>query len=307
MYDIIIVGGGTAGLSAAIYGVRAGKKVLILEKDVYGGQIINSPEVENYPGIKKISGVEFAKGLYEQATSLGAEFQRGQVTHIEENGAVKEVHVAGSDGTVYEGRSVILATGVKNRPLGVEREKELTGMGVSYCATCDGMFFRGREVAVVGGGNTALEDAIFLSNNCSKVYLIHRRDKFRGEDSQVKILEKKENVEFVFNSVVTKLNGDDMLESVTLKDTLTGEERELPVSGLFVAIGKISNNDDFQEFVKLDETGYVSAAEDCKTDVEGVFAAGDCRTKAVRQLATAAADGAVAALAACGYVEENFD
>ena len=307
MYDIIIVGGGTAGLSAAIYGVRAGKKVLILEKDVYGGQIINSPEVENYPGIKKISGVEFARGLYEQATSLGAEFQRGQVTHIEENGAVKEVHVAGSDGTVYEGRSVILATGVKNRPLGVEREKELTGMGVSYCATCDGMFFRGREVAVVGGGNTALEDAIFLSNNCSKVYLIHRRDKFRGEDSQVKILEKKENVEFVFNSVVTKLNGDDMLESVMLKDTLTGEERELPVSGLFVAIGKISNNDDFQEFVKLDETGYVSAAEDCKTDVEGVFAAGDCRTKAVRQLATAAADGAVAALAACGYVEENFD
>ena len=307
MYDIIIVGGGTAGLSAAIYGVRAGKKVLILEKDVYGGQIINSPEVENYPGIKKISGVEFARGLYEQATSLGAEFQRGQVTHIEENGSVKEVHVAGTDGTVYEGRSVILATGVKNRPLGVEREKELTGMGVSYCATCDGMFFRGREVAVVGGGNTALEDAIFLSNNCSKVYLIHRRDKFRGEDSQVKILEKKENVEFVFNSVVTKLNGDDMLESVMLKDTLTGEERELPVSGLFVAIGKISNNDDFQEFVKLDETGYVSAAEDCKTDVEGVFAAGDCRTKAVRQLATAAADGAVAALAACGYVEENFD
>ncbi len=307
MYDIIIVGGGTAGLSAAIYGVRAGKSVLILEKSVYGGQIINSPEVENYPGIKKISGLEFAKGLYEQATDLGAEFQQGQVVRIEDKKASKIVFVAaGSEKEKqYEAKSVILATGVKNRPLSVEREQQLIGAGISYCATCDGMFFRGRDVAVAGGGNTALEDAVFLSNYCSKVYLIHRRDKFRGEEGLVKILEKKENVEFVMNSTVTGLKGEDMLEAVVLKDTVTGEERELCVSGLFVAIGKISDNDCFEGLVELDETGYIQAAEDCKTDVEGVFAAGDCRTKAVRQLATAAADGAVAALSACEFVELN--
>lgn len=305
MYDIIIVGGGTAGLSAAIYGVRSGKSVLILEKAAYGGQIINSPEVENYPGIKKISGVEFARGLYDQAISLGAEFENGQVIRVEDSDDYKRVFVAGNgeQERCYEARSVILATGVKNRPLGVDREQELIGAGVSYCATCDGMFFRGREVAVVGGGNTALEDAIFLSNYCSKVYVIHRRDKFRGEDSQLQILKQKDNVEFILNSVVVGLKAQGVLEAVELQDTVTGEKTELPVSGLFVAIGKISDNDNFDNLVKLDETGYIHAAEDCKTDVAGIFAAGDCRTKNVRQLATAAADGAVAALAACEYTD----
>lgn len=304
MYDIIIVGGGTAGLSAAIYGVRAGRRVLILEAKNYGGQIINSPEVENYPGIRKISGMEFAKGLYEQATGLGAEFQQGQVIRVEERENCQAVVVSGTDmeEKEYEAKAVILATGARNRPLGVAREQELTGAGVSYCATCDGMFFRGRQVAVAGGGSTALEDAAFLSNYCEKVYLIHRRDQFRGEERLVDNLRQKDNVEFVLNTVVTALLGKDMLEGVRIQDVETKEEKELSVSGLFVAVGQMPDNEDFAGLVSLDDKGYIQAAEDCRTETPGIFVAGDCRTKEVRQLATAAADGAVAALAACEYI-----
>lgn len=309
MYDIIIVGGGTAGLSAAIYGVRAGRKVLILEAKSYGGQIINSPEVENYPGIRKISGMEFAKGLYEQATGLGAEFRQGQVIRVEEQENCRVVVVSGVDKSgsdreeqKYETKTVILATGARNRPLGVAREQELTGAGVSYCATCDGMFFRGRQVAVAGGGSTALEDAAFLSNYCEKVYLIHRRNQFRGEERLVENLRQKENVEFVLDTVVTGLLGETILEGIRIQDVATKEERELAVSGLFVAVGQMPDNKDFAGLVALDEKGYIQAAEDCRTDTPGIFVAGDCRTKDVRQLATAAADGAVAALAACEYI-----
>lgn len=304
MYDIIIIGAGTAGLSAAIYGVRAGKKVLILEEKNYGGQIINSPEIENYPGIRKISGYEFAKNLFEQATELGAEYRQERVTGIKDNGEKKQVlsKAASGEEKNYETRTVILATGVKRRMLGVEREEELVGAGVSYCATCDGMFFRGREVAVVGGGNTALEDAMFLSGYCKKVYVIHRREEFRGEDKMVQNLKEKENVTFLLNSVVTKLQGDKMLEGVLLKDVRTGKEQELKVSGVFVAIGQIPDNEAFADLVETDETGYIQASEDCETKVPGIYTAGDCRTKAVRQLATAASDGAVAALAACEYM-----
>lgn len=304
MYDIIIIGAGTAGLSAAIYGVRAGKKVLILEEKNYGGQIINSPEIENYPGIRKISGYEFAKNLFEQATELGAEYRQERVTGIKDNGEKKQVlsKAASGEEKNYETRTVILATGVKRRMLGVEREEELVGAGVSYCATCDGMFFRGREVAVVGGGNTALEDAMFLSGYCKKVYVIHRREEFRGEDKMVQNLKEKENVTFLLNSVVTKLQGDKMLEGILLKDVRTGKEQDLKVSGVFVAIGQIPDNEAFADLVETDETGYIQASEDCETKVPGIYTAGDCRTKAVRQLATAASDGAVAALAACEYM-----
>lgn len=306
MYDIIIVGGGTAGLSAAIYGVRAGKSVLILEQKNYGGQIVNSPEVANYPGIKQISGFEFAKGLYEQATELGAGFELGRVVRIEDKGDNKIVVTEGASGSekVYEAKTVILATGAKNRPLGVEREEELVGAGVSYCATCDGMFFRGRDVAVVGGGNTALEDAMFLSNYCHKVSVIHRRDQFRGEEKQAEALKAKDNVEFVLNSVVTGLTGETMLEGIRLKNVVTGEETERAVSGLFVAIGQMPDNEAFSELVDIDDKGYIQAAEDCKTATPGIFTAGDCRTKTVRQLATAASDGAVAALAACEWCSQ---
>jgi len=303
MYDIIIVGGGTAGLSAAIYGVRAGKKVLILEKKTYGGQIINSPEVENYPGILRVSGFEFATALYQQATGLGAKYEIGHVVGIEDEKECKKVLVKnGQEEKVYEAKAVILATGAKNRPLGVEREEELIGAGVSYCATCDGMFFRDRDVAVVGGGNTALEDALFLSNYCRQVSVIHRRKEFRGEDKLLESLKEKDNVKFLLDSIVTQLKGNNMLEGIVIENLVSGEGQEMAIDGLFVAIGQMPENEDFTELVSLDGKGYIEATEDCKTKTPGIFTAGDCRTKTVRQLATAAADGAVAALAACEYI-----
>ena len=287
MYDMIIIGAGTAGLSAAIYGVRAGKSVLVLEGENYGGQIINSPEVENYPGIAKISGFEFATGLYEQAQNLGAVIAFEAVSRVEKTGRDFVVY---TDERELPCHSVILATGAKNRPLGLEREMELIGAGVSYCATCDGAFFRNQVTAVVGGGSTALEDAEFLSSYCSKVYLIHRRDAFRGEQWLVENLRKKENVEFVLNSVVTEILGENGVEGIRVKDKVTGEERKLEINGLFVAIGQMPDNHAFEALVELDESGYIRALEDCKTSEPGIFAAGDCRTKTVRQLTTAASE-----------------
>lgn len=299
MYDIMIIGAGTAGLSAAIYGVRAGKSVLLLEEKVYGGQIITTPEVENYPGIRQISGYEFAENLYQQAVGLGAELKYEKAVKIVDNGTEKRIV---TDHGEHVGRSVILATGAKNRHLGVEREEEFTGAGISYCATCDGVFYREKDVAIVGGGSTALEDAGFLSNYCRTVYVIHRRDQFRGEDRLLQALRGKENVRYVLDSQVIRLNGGQRLESVTVKNRKTEEEQEIPVSGLFIAIGQEPDNRSFDDWVELDEGGYIRAGEDCRTKTEGIFTAGDCRTKTVRQLATAAADGAVAALAACAYL-----
>lgn len=300
MHDIIIVGAGVAGLSAAIYGLRAGKSVLLFEEKTYGGQIINTPEIENYPGIKKVSGFEFATNLYEQATELGAEVKYEKVLGIIDNSDKKIVK---TDSGEYETKAVILATGAKNRPLGIDREQELIGAGVSYCATCDGAFFRGKDVAVVGGGNTALEDAQFLSNYCNKVYVIHRRDSFRGETKHVETLKSKPNVEFVLDSNVTKLIGEERLEAIEVGNKKTGDKREISVAGVFVAIGQMPDNEAFDELIATDDYGYIEAGEDCKTGTEGIYVAGDCRTKTVRQLTTAAADGAVAALAACEYLQ----
>ncbi len=302
MHDIVIVGAGVAGLSAAIYGLRAGKSVLLFEEKTYGGQIINTPEIENYPGIKKVSGFEFATNLYEQATELGAEVKYEKVLGIIDNSDKKIVE---TDSGKYEAKAVILATGAKNRPLGIDREQELIGAGVSYCATCDGAFFRGKDVAVVGGGNTALEDAQFLSNYCSKVYVIHRRDSFRGETKHVEALESKSNVEFILDSNVTKLIGEESLEAIEVINKKTGAKQEVQVSGVFVAIGQMPDNEAFDEVVVTDDYGYIEAGEDCKTGTEGIYVAGDCRTKTVRQLTTAAADGAVAALAACEYLQKR--
>ena len=300
MADVIIIGAGPAGLSAAIYVQRAGKSALVLEAMTYGGQIINTPEVENYPGIQKISGFDFATALYEQAVSLGADLVFDRAEKIEKKEELLQVTTAG--GTVYEAKAVILATGAKNRKLGIEREQELTGRGVSYCATCDGAFYKGKPVAVNGGGNTALEDAMFLSNYCSRVYVIHRREGFRGEPQALEALRAKDNVEFVLNATVTGLLGEPKLTGVEVTDKLTGETRVLEVEGLFVAIGQEPENHGFENVVSLDPLGYISAGEDCTTGTPGVFTAGDCRTKAVRQLTTAASDGAVAALAACSYI-----
>ena len=298
-YDIVIVGAGTAGLSAAIYAVRAGKSVIVLEATTHGGQIVNTPEVENYPGIQKISGFEFANNLYKQAKSLGAEAIYEKVIGIEVNGEEKIVHTTKED---YQAKAVILATGAKNRPLGLEHEKEWIGAGISYCAICDGMFYRGKDVAVAGGGNTALENAIFLTNYCRKVYLIHRRDAFRGEEKLLQTLKEKPNVEFVLNANITRLIGEDGVDGVEVEDKNTHEKRVIDVMGLFVAIGQMPENSEFINVVDLDKGGYIEAKEDCKTKTKGIFTAGDCRTKKVRQLATAASDGAIAALAACEYI-----
>lgn len=299
MYDIGIIGGGTAGMTAAIYGQRAGKKTIIIEGGVFGGQITSSPNVENYPGIASVSGSEFSMNLLDQAVKLGAETAMDRVTGIREEDGVKIIETAGKE---YPCRSVILATGVTHRHLGIPNEERLTGAGVSYCATCDGMFFRGRDVAVIGGGSTALQDAEFLSNYCRKVYLIHRRDEFRGEDSIVKRLQGKENVEFILSATVKEIIGDQAVERLIVNSKKSGKEFKLDVSGVFIAVGQIPKNEIFADVVKLDADGFILAAEDCITSRPGIFAAGDCRTKEVRQLTTAAADGAVAALAACKYI-----
>lgn len=299
MYDIGIIGGGTAGMTAAIYGQRAGKRTVIIEGAAFGGQITSSPNVENYPGIASVSGSEFSMNLLDQAMKLGAETVMEQVMGIRDEGAVKVILTTEKE---YPCRSVILATGVTHRHLGVPNEERLTGSGVSYCATCDGAFFRGRDVAVVGGGSTALQDAEFLSNYCRKVYLIHRRDEFRGEERIVKRLEEKENVEFILSATVREIIGDAAVERLILNSKKTGKQFKLEVSGLFIAVGHIPQNDAFADVVKLDGSGFILAAEDCVTSCPGIFAAGDCRTKEVRQLTTAAADGAVAALAACKYI-----
>lgn len=299
MYDIGIIGGGTAGMTAAVYGQRAGKRTVIIEGMNYGGQITVSPKVENYPGIASVSGAEFSMNLLDQAMSLGAETELEEVKGIREEDGIKVIETGGKE---YPCRAVIIATGVTHRHLGLEKEEKLMGAGVSYCATCDGAFFKGKDVAVIGGGNTALQDAGFLSNYCNKVYLVHRRDEFRGEAGLVEPLKKKDNVEFVLSAVVKDILGENVVEGLVLNNKKTGEDFRIPVSGVFVAIGQVPKNEVFQDSVKLDGSGFILAGEDCLTSAPGIFAAGDCRTKEVRQLTTAAADGAVAALAACQYI-----
>ena len=302
MYDIVIIGAGPAGLAAAVYGQRADKKTLLIDAKGYGGQILNTPEIENYPAIKKISGFEFATSLYEQATELGAELAFEKAMGIDLRDGIKVVK---TEENAYKAKTVIIATGAKNRPLGLKREEELTGRGVAYCATCDGAFYRGKHVAVVGGGNTALEDAELLSGLAEQVYLVHRRDSFRGEQTQVRRLLEKDNIEFVLNSTPIEFVGEDKIEGLRIKSTQINEEQVLRVDGVFVAIGQIPDNEAFAELVDLDDRGYVKGGEDCLTNREGIFVAGDCRTKKVRQLATAVSDGAVAALAAVEYINQK--
>ena len=294
IYDMIIVGAGTAGLTAGIYALRTGVKPLILECEVMGGQITLSPCVENYPGIAKISGMEFADGLMAQLTDLGGEVTYGKVisTRKTENG----FEVRTEDGEIYEGKILVIASGAAHRHLKIAREEDLIGKGVSYCAVCDGPFFRGKTAAVVGGGSAALQDALYLAGICSKVYLIHRRDTFRAEKSLIDQVANTANIECVMESRVTALIGEPKLTALEVTD-LEGSKKTIEVDGLFVAIGMEPHNEAFEELVDLDDTGYVIAGEDCKTKTPGVYAAGDCRKKAVRQLTTAAADGTVCGLA----------
>ncbi len=300
MYDIIIIGAGPAGLTAALYALRADKSVLVLEKGTFGGQITFSPQIENYPGFNKMSGNEFADRLVDQVISQGAEIEMETVTAVKDNGATKTVVT--EDGE-YEAKAVIIAVGVKHRQIGLPNENELVGEGVSYCAVCDGAFFKGQTVAVLGGGNSALQEAVLLSDGCKKVYVIQNLDYFTGEARLVEKLKDKDNVELITGTVISALNGEKSLKSLTLRKESDGSESELEVDGLFVAIGLIPNNEAFSEIAGLDEMGYINSDESCLTATQGVFVAGDCRKKQIRQITTATADGSVAALAACRYID----
>ncbi len=300
LYDILIIGGGPAGLTAATYARRAGKSVLVIEKSAFGGQITWSPRVENFPGFVSVSGTELGDKLLEQAMEQGAEVELDEVTEVR-TGTDGVVSVACDSGAVFEGRTLIVAVGAKPRMLGLPREEDLVGNGVCFCAVCDGAFYAGKDVAVNGGGNSALQDALLLSEKCRKVYLIHRRDSFRGEQKLVEALEKRANVEFVLRASVTELLGGNELTGIIV--TQDGLQREIPIAGLFVAIGHAPDNGVFSRLMVLDRAGYAASGEDCMTETPGVFVAGDCRAKSVRQLTTAAADGSVAALAACRYLD----
>ena len=300
MYDIIIIGGGPAGLTAATYARRAGKSALVIEKNAFGGQITWSPKVENFPGFVSVSGVELGDKLLEQAMEQGAEVELEEVETLTVNGGVKRVRCV--SGAEFEARAVIIATGARPRMLGLPREQELIGNGVCFCAVCDGAFYKGQDVAVNGGGNSALQDALLLSETCRKVYLIHRRDSFRGETKLVEALRAKANVEFILGAKITELIGD--TELCALKLDCNGETRNIDVTGLFVAIGHAPDNGKFSNLIALTEAGYADSNEDCLTVTPGVFTAGDCRRKSVHQLTTAVADGSVAALAACAYLDE---
>jgi thioredoxin reductase (NADPH) len=301
MYDIIIIGAGPAGLTAAIYGRRANKKVLVLEALTYGGQIVNTTVIDNYPALPHVTGFDFATNLYNQAIELGAEVKFEKVINIIVDKEKKVI----TDSNEYTSRAIIIATGADRRKLGLEKEDKFTGSGISYCATCDGNFFKDKEVAVNGGGNTALTDALYLADICSKVYLIHRRDEFRGSETLVNEVKKRNNIELVLNSKVTKLNGDNHLTSIEVTNN-DGSTRELPISCLFVAIGQVPVTENFVKLIDVDDNGYAIAGEDMKTKVAGLYVAGDVRKKSLRQLATAISDGAIAATEAIHDIQNNI-
>lgn len=293
MNDIIIIGAGPAGMTSAIYAKRAGYNPLVLEKNTYGGQIINSSEVANYPGIKKIDGYTFATKIYEQLKELEIEVKHEEVINIKKND--KTINVI-TNKNEYECKSVIIATGLTKRKLNIENEEKLIGKGISYCATCDGAFFKGDDVAVVGGGNTALEDAIFLSNYCKHVYLINRTENFKAEKSLLDSFKQKNNTEIITSANIKKLVGKEKLEKIELDNG-----KILNISGLFIAIGQIPNcNFDIVE----KENGFIKSNEECTTNIPGIFVAGDIRNKSVRQIVTSVSDGAVAAINAVKYIEK---
>ncbi len=298
MYDILIVGGGVAGLTAAVYARRAGRTALVLEGVGLGGQIAASHLVENYPGLASVSGGELSDALAAQAEALGAEVKYGQITGAEKT-AQGFCLTAGKQ--KYEGHALILCTGAKHRKLGLDREDDYVGRGVSYCATCDGAFFREKAVAVVGGGDSALQSALFLSQLCSSVTLIHRRAEFRAQRAYVDAAQARENIHFLLNAQVTALQGEARLTAVTVKEG--DQEHTLAVDGLFIEVGQSPDNGPFAALAELDEGGYFAAGEDCLTQTPGVFVAGDCRAKTLRQLTTATADGSVAATAACRWLD----
>ena len=300
MYDIIIVGGGPAGLTAAIYARRAGKSVLVIEKNAFGGQIAYSPKVENIPGTIQISGAEFADALTEQAMNLGTDVELEKVVSVE-NGDIKKVYT--EEGSCFEAKAVILALGVKHRTLGLEGEQELIGKGISFCAVCDGAFYAGQDVVMVGGGNSALQEALLLAEVCNHVTIVQNLAFFTGEQTLADALKEKSNVSVRFSTLVTGYESENgQLSAVLVRSEETGEEARIPADGAFLAVGLAPENEAFAPVAKLDSRGYFDTDESCRTVTEGIFVAGDCRKKNIRQVVTASADGAIAAMAACSYI-----
>lgn len=299
MHDIIIIGAGPAGLTAALYALRAGKSVLIIEKSNFGGQVTFSPKIENFPGNIRMSGNEFADRFVEQVLEHGADIELDEVTGIEDRGAVKFVRTTSGG---FEGKAVIIAVGVKHRKTGAPGEEKFLGEGISFCAVCDGDFYAGKTVAVIGGGNSAMQEAILLSEKCKKVIMVQNLPTFTGEQKMLEILRSRTNVGLITSSVVESFEGEEKLSGVVIKND-SGEKTLLSVDGVFVAIGLVPSNDCFGDVCGLDKYGYFASGEDCLTKTPGVFVAGDCRSKRIRQITTAASDGSVAALAACGYID----
>ena len=304
MYDIVIVGGGPAGLTAAVYALRGGRSVVVIEKNGFGGQIAYSPKVENIPGTIQISGAEFADKLVEQAMNLGADMELETVTHVENAG--NHFRVCTEEGNAFEGKTVILALGVKHRMLGLEGEQELIGNGISFCAVCDGAFYAGQDVAMIGGGNSALQEALLLSEVCRKVTIVQNLSDFTGEKKLAEALKEKDNVEVFFNTLVTGYRSENgSLTGLQLRNDLTGAASEISVDGAFLAVGLMPENEPFSGFAKLNDWGYFDCGEDCRTQTPGIYVAGDCRSKRIRQVVTAASDGAIAATAACMYLDQQ--
>lgn len=300
IYDTIIIGAGPAGLTAAIYLKRANKTVLVLEKETFGGQITHSPKIENYPGFISVSGVEFADKLVEQAMAQGADIDLDEAKGIIKNG---DIFTVKGDRCDYQAKSVIIATGSKHRTLGLENEEKFTGEGISYCAVCDGAFYKDMDIAVIGGGNSALQEAILLAKTSKSVTVIQNLPFLTGESKLIEQIESTENISVIFSSVVTKILGTDKFEGITIKNEETAEETGLSFDGIFVAIGQQPENESFRSAVALDERGYITADETCIPEGEsGIFVAGDCRSKQVRQIATAISDGAAASVAVCRYL-----
>ncbi len=296
IYDSVIIGAGAAGLSSAVYASRAGLEFIVLESGVAGGQMLTTSEIDNYPGFLQTDGVELSMAMRSHAEKLGAKIKRDKVLSIDKN---NNIWLLSGEKSSYKTKTVIIATGAKHKPLGVDGEREFIGRGVSYCAVCDGMFFRAKTVAVVGGGNTAAEEALYLSAVCERVYLIHRRDKLRANAILTNKLLQKENIEILWNSEISSICGDARVNKVILKDG-----RDVALDGVFISVGVLPVSDTFADIVDMDASGFIVAGEDCKTSAEGIFAAGDVRTKELRQIITAASDGANAVISVEKYIDK---
>ena len=302
MYDIIIIGAGPAGMTAAIYAKQARKNVLVIEKETYGGQILKADKVKNYPGYLEISGFELATKLYDQMSKYNVEFTIENVVEIKNENEYKTII---TDKNTYKSKAIIIATGAKNRKLGLKKEDKLISKGVSYCATCDGMFFKNKTVAIYGGGNNAIDDALYLSDIAQKTYLIYRQKEFKIDSDNLEKLKSKNNVEFILDSLITDINGTSSLESITVTNNETNESKVIDTDGLFIAIGHIPVTNMLKGLIKLNEKGYIISNEDCTTNIDGIFVAGDIKEKSIRQLTTACSDGTIAALNACKYINQK--